>query len=306
MTAVILIFYSQPGDTLSKIGADTGSGHDGSPACGHDEPPAAGQDEPPAAGHDQPPASGPVGGPLSDPVAEARRVIDAARAQNLTVRVLGGVAVHMRSPMDRPLLPRPLKDIDLVIQRKEGRATAQLLEQLEYLGEEMFNALHGSRRQLYLDQFNDRQLDVFVGGFAMCHELPISERLDRHPYTVPLAELLLTKLQIVQLNERDERDIYSLLYHHELTETGGEGIETPIIASLCAEDWGLWRTSRGTIERCAADLVNYPLELEERDRISERLKRLWERLDAAPKTGRWKRRSRLGERKRWYQEPEEV
>jgi hypothetical protein len=244
-------------------------------------------------------------GPLADPVAEARRLLDAGRAQNVTLRVLGGVAIYFQSPGGQPLLPRQLKDIDLVTTRKEGRATARLLEEMQYVGEEMFNALHGSRRLLYHDPINGRQLDVFVGQFEMCHELPIAQRLDRDPDTVPLAELLLTKLQIVQLNERDERDIYSLVYHHELTDDGGDGIEAPVVAGLCAEDWGLWRTCKGTIERCTADLEHYELDPPSRERIRERLTQLWQHIDRAPKSGKWKRRSRLGDRKRWYQEPEE-
>jgi hypothetical protein len=281
MTAAILTFYSRLDDTLSSAGAGTGSGQELRPVS-------------------------PADGPLADPLAEARRLIDAARAQDITIRVLGGVAVYMQSPGGQPLLPRQLKDIDLVTTRKEGRATARLLEEMQYVGEEMFNALRGSRRQLYHDPINGRQLDVFVGEFAMCHELPISQRLDRDPYTVPLAELLLTKLQIVQLNERDERDIYTILYHHELSDAGGEGIEAPIVAALCAEDWGLWRTCRGTIERCVADLERYELAPPERERIAERLGRLWQHIESAPKSGKWKRRSRIGDRMRWYQEPEEV
>ena len=153
---------------------------------------------------------------------------------------------------------------------------------------------------------NERQLDVFVGEFSMCHSLPIADRLDRHPYTVPVAELLLTKLQIVELNERDERDIYTLCYHHEVGAGSSGGIESDVVGRLCAGDWGLWRTCRGTIERCRGDLDQYELERSARDLIELRLRRLWEEVDAVPKTGKWKRRSRLGERMRWYQEPEEA
>jgi hypothetical protein len=245
-------------------------------------------------------------GPLADPIAEARRIIDAARAQGLTVRLIGGVAVVMQSPGDRPLLPRPLKDIDLVTLPGQGKKIAKLLSELHYVGEEMFNAVRGSRRQLFHDPVNDRQLDVFVGEFSMCHSLPIADRLDRHPYTVPLAELLLTKLQIVELNERDERDIYTLCYHHEIGDRLTGGIESDVIAALCAGDWGLWRTCQGTIERSGADLVNYDLAPSARELISARLGRLWDQIDGTPKSGKWKRRSRLGERKRWYEEPEEA
>jgi len=244
--------------------------------------------------------------PLADPVAEARRVIDAARAQGVTLRAVGGVAVYLLSPEHQPILPRPLKDIDLVTSRGQGNAAGRVLAALEYVGEEMFNALRGSRRQLFHDPVNRRDVDVFVGEFTMCHTVPIAERLDRCPYTVPVAELLLTKLQIVELNERDERDIYTLCYHHELTDDPSSGLDAALIAGLCADDWGLWRTCRGTIERCVADVGRYDLDAGARDLILSRLAELWERVEAEPKTSRWRRRSRLGERKRWYQEPEEA
>lgn len=85
---------------------------------------------------------------------------------------------------------------------------------------------------------NERRVDVFVGAFSMCHEIPIAERLHHEPLTVPLAELLLTKLQIVELNERDERDIYNLCFHHEISSAGEPGIEGSLIGDLCARDWG--------------------------------------------------------------------
>lgn len=243
--------------------------------------------------------------PLGDPVAEARRVIAAAELQGITLRALGGVAIYLQSPGNRPLLPRALKDIDVVTTPSGGRHTGQVFVDMGYVPEEMFNALRGSRRQLYRDPVNGRDVDVFVGEFKMCHAIPVADRLDSHPHSVPLAELLLTKLQIVELNERDERDIYTLCYHHEVTQGTGGGIEADVIAGLCADDWGLWRTSTGTLERCAADLDSYELDGLAHELIERRLSELRNALEAAPKTKRWGRRARLGEHKRWYELPEE-
>jgi len=240
---------------------------------------------------------------LADPVAEGRRVVDAGRARGVVLRLLGGVAVFLQSPGGKPRLSRQINDIDLVTPRGAKRAVAELFQSIGYVEDEVFNAFHGAHRQIYVDLENRRKVDVFVGSFSMCHEIPIAERLDRDPLTVPLAELVLTKLQIVELNERDERDIYNLCFHHEI---GAAGIEGDLIAELCARDWGLWRTCTGTIERCRADLNGYALEESERAVIDERLQRLWEAIDAAPKTSKWRWRAKVGERKRWYEEPEEV
>jgi hypothetical protein len=242
---------------------------------------------------------------LADPIAEARRVLARAGEQGVMLRVLGGVAVFLQSPAAAPLLSRKINDIDVVTTRAGKRAMAGLFSALGYTEDEVFNAFHGNVRQVYVDEVNRRKVDVFVGAFSMCHEIPIAERLDREPLTVPLAELLLTKLQIVELTERDERDIYNLCFHHELSAGDGPGIEAGVIAGLCSQDWGLWRTCKGTIEHCRGDLGSYELADDARATIDARLVSLWERIEQAPKTSKWRWRARVGDRVRWYEEPEE-
>jgi len=180
-----------------------------------------------------------------------------------------------------------------------------MLRSAGYAEDEMFNALHGARRLLFFDEANERKLDVFVGEFSMCHEIPITARLDREPLTVPLAELLLTKMQVVELTERDQRDIYILMFHHPVTDGEGIEIEADFIAALCARDWGLWRTSKATIERCQSNLANYDVGPEASALITERLAALWKAIDESPKSAKWRLRSRVGDRVRWYEQPEE-
>lgn len=243
--------------------------------------------------------------PLEDPVAEARRVVEAARAGQVVARVLGGAAVHLQAPGGRPLLPREVKDIDLVTHRGARTAVSDVLTAAGYVPDQMFNALHGASRLLFYDETHQRKLDVFVGSFAMCHPVPIAERLEREPLTVPLAELVLTKLQIVELTERDQRDLYNLTFHHEVTDSTGADIEADYVARVLASDWGFWRTSRTTVERCIAHVDEYRLPEEAAATIRARLEALWRRVEAEPKSARWKLRSRVGERVRWYDEPEE-
>jgi hypothetical protein len=180
-----------------------------------------------------------------------------------------------------------------------------LLGQAGYHGEEMFNALRGSRRLLFHDLANRRHLDVFVGEFAMCHTIPLTARLDRDELTVPREELLLTKLQIVKLTGNDQGDIYNLLFHHEVGDGAGDAIEAGFIAALCARDWGLWRTCQLNIERSLANLAGSGLAPAEQQTVATRLESLRDRIDAEPKSRKWRMRSRAGDRVRWYNEPEE-
>jgi len=244
-------------------------------------------------------------GPMGDPVAESKRLVAAATRKGLTIRVLGGVAVCLQAPPEGPLLPRTCGDIDVATPRGHRRETIEMFQEAGYVSDEMFNAVHGARRLLFYDDVNARKLDVFVGEFSMCHAIPITDRLDRDPLTVPLAELVLTKLQIVELTERDQRDIYNLSYHHPLGDGSVSRIEADYIAELCAKDWGLWRTSKATIEKCLANLGDYSLPPDAERTIAESLQALLKRIEAAPKSTRWRIRSRVGDRMRWYDQPEE-
>ena len=242
---------------------------------------------------------------LSDPVAEARQLISRATEQRLVMRALGGVAVYLQAPGGQPRLPRRVKDIDLAVARGRGKAASGVLSHAAYVGDEMFNALRGSRRLLYHDPRNGRHVDVFVGEFSMCHEIPLTERLDRDPLTVPREELLLSKLQIMELTENDQLDIYNLMYHHDVGEHEDAGISSPFIAALCARDWGLWRTCQLNIGRSLENLAGSGLEPAEQKVVGDRLESLRGRIDAEPKSRRWRMRSQLGDKVRWYQEPEQ-
>ena len=140
----------------------------------------------------------------------------------------------------------------------------------------------------------------------MCHAIPL-ERLDVDSPTVPLAELLLTKLQIVRLNEKDVKDIAAILLEHPVGEQRRRDDQRePGGASCSPSDWGLWRTSRGSIEFVRAALDGLALSPVERDLIRERLDTLWERVEREPKPLKFRTRARVGDRTRWYEEPDEV
>jgi len=240
--------------------------------------------------------------PEADVVREALRVLDAAAG--IRLRLLGGLAIAV-SLRDGPLLPRPYNDIDFITARGEGPKAAKLFEELGYEGDHQFNGLNGHRRLLFYDVANERRVDVFVGRFEMCHMWPLERRLPVADKTIPLADLLLTKLQIFAVNEKDQRDIVNLLHGHKLAEDD-HGINSAYIAKLCAGDWGLWRTVTMNIERARGAVSRFPISPHDEAIVIARLDDLRKRIDATPKSAKWKLRARVGERVQWYEEPEEV
>lgn len=243
---------------------------------------------------------------LPDLVEEGERLLALAHEQNATFALLGGVAVRLHAPEVPGALDREYKDLDFAVPRGGSGAAGKLLTQAGYEPHVVFNAMNGKERLLYHDNEHGRQVDVFVGSFRMCHEIPLSERLRPREATVPLAELLLTKLQIVELNEKDIRDTVLLLHGHEVAGHDDDAVNGDRVAELCANDWGLWRTITRNLERCALDVDRYELPQPERSRIKDRLSQLLSHIEAAPKSRAWRLRDKIGERRRWYDLPEEV
>jgi hypothetical protein len=147
---------------------------------------------------------------------------------------------------------------------------------------------------------------VLIGKFRMSHQIPFGERMTLEPLTVPLAELLLTKLQVVELNEKDVRDALALLHDHPVEDRDGDSINAAHIGKLCASDWGLWRTFTANLKALEGHLGRFELTEESKERITERVGALLGRIEEEPKSLGWKMRSKIGERKRWYELPEEV
>jgi hypothetical protein len=239
-------------------------------------------------------------------VEEAHRVVAAAALKSVPLRVIGGVAIRMHCPDLPAQLVRPYQDIDLVTTRKARRDALELLKHLGYVTNDRFNALAAGRRAVVYDVSNQRQIDIFIGEFEMCHKIDIAGRLELDEPTIPLAELLLTKLQVVRLNRKDVVDIAALVYGHEISNNDRDAINGDYIAKQLASDWGLWRTSKQTIEAALEHLPS--LELDEVDMriVRDRLAQLWQRVEEEPKSLRWRSRAKIGDRTRWYSEPEEV
>jgi hypothetical protein len=244
--------------------------------------------------------------------AEAQRLLAEIERAGLAARLIGGMAIRLLAADRLPAaFERPIQDLDFILAKRDRPGFNALLIDEGYAPQERFNALHGARRLLYDDPAHGRQIDVFVDSFSMCHELPLAEQIPVRPHTLPAADILMTKLQIVQLNEKDQRDLFALLCTHTVSAasggTGGDGeIDVGRIAALTSNDWGLQHTFELNLDRLRTALVEQPLASDESAAVGERIDTLARALEDAPKTRKWKLRAKVGERKRWYEEPEEV
>ena len=244
--------------------------------------------------------------PVSDLIEEARRILDEASNSGVTLRLVGGVAVRLSCPSaSKEPLARMYRDADLVGRGSETRKIKELFARLGYAPRETFNAMQGGRRMIFNDLANQRRVDIFQDYFQMSHKLDLRQRMALRAMTLPLADLLETKLQIVQMNDKDYKDILALLIDHEFgPDDRGEQINSGHTVGLCADDWGIYKTFTTNLQKVVENLGRFPLEKAKSDLAETRAKKLASDIESAPKTLRWRLRARIGERVAWYETPE--
>ena len=245
--------------------------------------------------------------PLTDIIQEAERIVDTAEKNGITLRLFGGIAVRFHCPSaTHRQLARKYADIDFMGLRKESRGLKKLFIDLGYVPRDVFNALQGDTRLIFNDIENGRRIDIFLDVFEMCHRFDLRDRLLIDKYTIPLADLLATKLQVVEITEREYRDIIALFHDHDVGDSDApEIINGVYLARLCARDWGIYKTFTTTLSNVLSAVSQYQLDPEDQQIVRKRLQDLQTRIEKEPKTTRWKIRANVGEKVRWYELPEQ-
>ncbi len=252
------------------------------------------------------PENGGVAPHQDDPLPEAFTLAKGAADAGIGLKLLGGLAVRVLCPQFPPRL-RAGQDIDFACLSKERKKAAAYLESSGCEPDRRFNNLNGDR-QMYFTTPAGRPVDVMVDRLVMCHTLDLRPSFARLPYTVDAVDVLLSKLQIVELNEKDVHDIVHLLAGLPVGAAGPAGLDPQRYGSLLGSDWGWWRTVTGNLAKLPSLLAGKPGLVPPAAAFDPLAQagRLLELAQATPKSVKWKLRSNVGERLRWYELPEEV
>jgi hypothetical protein len=244
-----------------------------------------------------------------DAFAEAVAVAREANEAGVLLKLLGGQAVRVLCP-EFPHRARDDQDMDFASVAPAKKRVVEFFGQRGFLSDQRFNTLHGDRQMYFTTADGKTSVDVIMDKLNMCHVLEFRDRIDRMPLTLDVTDLLLTKLQIVQLNRKDVHDILHLLSAYEVRdgdELGAIGLDR--ICRIVGEDWGWWRTLTGSLDTVMRlgsgehqDLVP---TARTHDPIAQ-AQRIREQCDACSKTLKWKLRAKVGDRVQWYELPEEV
>src|SRR5487761_103655 len=246
----------------------------------------------------------PANGPLEDPIAEAGRIAAAATAAKVGIKLMGGAGIHIHSPSaHRAPLKRKYGDLDYAMPKRDRKAVLAFFPSLGYEANERFNLMQGDRRLYFYDNGHSRQVDVFIDSIRMSHIIDLRERLNHDGPCATPSDLLLSKLQIYEINRKDLVDLTALLLDHPVGSHNLEAIDAAYIARLTAEDWRLYHALEVNIEKLLATLDELEVD---RALVKSRIGEIWKVIETQSKPLKWKLRAQVGARVTWYELPEEV
>src|SRR6266511_5722644 len=241
---------------------------------------------------------------------ELKHILHISQEAGLLLRVIGSLAVQMHCPQFGYLqaaMGRAYTDIDFAAYSKQTKQIQELMAALGYNeNREIFIASEGDRA-IYDNPGSGLHVDVFYEKLDFCHVIRWEGRLEVDSPTIPLIELLLEKMQIVKINEKDVIDTIMLLLEHTLGDGDKETINIQRVAKLCADDWGLWRTTTMNLDKVQKLAMQYEqLTAEQKGKVESQINEILARLNNEPKPLAWRLRDRVGDRVKWYKDVDEV
>jgi hypothetical protein len=245
---------------------------------------------------------------------EAEAIIAAAEEGGIQLRLLGAIAVIKHCPEYiwlHEATNRELTDIDFVAYSKHQREVRALLGSLGYAtkggggGGVTMEVWTG--REIYVDPRGQRHsVDIFYDKLDFCHPVDFKGRLELDSPTIPLTDIVLEKLQIVEINEKDLKDLMIMFLEHPVSMDGAAGreeIDAAYIARRFASDWGFYYTANLNFDKILSFLPRYPaFTAEHRETIAGRIAGLRAAIENTPKSLAWKMRARIGPKKKWYRD----
>ncbi|OGO61489.1 MAG: hypothetical protein A2032_07005 [Chloroflexi bacterium RBG_19FT_COMBO_49_13] len=241
---------------------------------------------------------------------ELKRILKASDDAGIILRVIGSLAFQMHCPKFGYLqaaMGRAYTDIDFAAYNRQTKEIQGLMARLGYHeNREVFIVSEGERSIFERPELGIH-LDVFYEKLAFSHVISWNGRLEVDYPSIPLAEMLLEKMQIVKINEKDVIDTVMLLLEHPLGENDNETINIKLISGLCSTDWGLWRTISMNLDKVRNLAQGYTqLRSEQKEKIDAQVKTALARIEQEPKSLAWRLRARVGDRVKWYKDVDEV
>jgi hypothetical protein len=244
-------------------------------------------------------------------IREALRIVKEGENAGITLRLLGSTAIKLHCATFGELYERanrPLTDIDLLTYSRENPKLIKFFDRLGYKVDENVLRYYGRIRHIYWHkEIENLHVDIFFDGLKFCHKINLVDRLKLDSPTISVSDLLLEKMQIVEINEKDLKDTAVLLREHEVNRNDNEAIDSAYIAGVLSDDWGFYHTFSQNMKNVSLFIHDFePFKLEDTQVVDSRINHLLDRVESEPKSMKWKVRAKVGTKMRWYEEVEEV
>jgi hypothetical protein len=241
---------------------------------------------------------------------QAMAITEAGEKQGIPLRLIGATAFINHCPKYSYLYKeaqRKLTDVDLMAYSKTPIDKLDAL--FKDLGYEPIQALgwHTTTRDIYVNQ-EKLFVDIFRDVLSYCHPISFIGRLELDFPTITVADLLLEKLQIVQINAKDLFDVVILLLEHDLKDgQDKDNLDINRVTGLWANDWGFYYTGTTNLKKVLTFVEEMKvLDSSQKQSVKDKVNYLLQRVEEQPKTLRWKLRSLIGTKIRWYEVVESV
>jgi hypothetical protein len=240
-------------------------------------------------------------------IEEAKACVQNAQEKGIIIRVMGGLAIYLHcqeyeklwNELER-LGSKVFTDIDYVSYGKHRGTLLRFFENRGFTINQKMLYLYGKSRHIYYGN-SIPMVEVFFDKLEMNHTIHYRGRLEVDSPTLPLAELLLQKLQMVEMHEKDFKDTIILLRAHELGEDDNDKINQKAVGDRLFSDWGFYHTATTNLRRIRDALSNYEaLGEEDISVVDRRLSQLLKHLEEGSKSVKWKLRAKIGTRMQWY------
>jgi hypothetical protein len=242
-----------------------------------------------------------------------KQLIEIGSERGVTLRILGHLAIrdHVKDHIELlELLNRvPTHDIDFIGYSIEQTQAERMFTDLGYEVDPSvaFSQEYGLQRLIFHHHENEIMAEIFLDQLIMSHTLDFRGRLELDHPTISLVDLLLSKLQIQEISEKDIKDMIALFAEHELGSDGRELIDISYLLRLTRTDWGLFYTAKKNLDLVKKYSDRYSvIDASTRQSVKKRLDKVLISMMDEPKTVQWKLRAKIGTRLKWYQDVSDV
>ena len=238
-------------------------------------------------------------------IEEAMRIQSEAEKESIRLRLLGSLAFRLQCPRNAAhfeALERRITDIDFAASTSNREKLLDFFKQQGYVVDENALYIGGGYRYIFENPQNKKHIDVFFDQLEMCHTVIFKDRLKIDNWTISLADLLLEKMQIVEISRKDFKDTAILLLEHGIGQDD-RTINMEYIGNIMSNDWGFFHTFSTNLSKLKDALIQFDsFNEKEREIIRQRIEEILERVNSSEKSLRWKARAKIGTKIRWYRQ----